>query len=189
MVAATITRQPDYRTDFADYADYVTTGWFLLSHVLASIAGTALGVIGVVALAVVIAVDGGRRDVRRATVGAAAFVTGSVLVTSVFGAAAFAQPAIGRAHQSGLDVAQLNADVYGPVLFAVAGVGLLFYLVGAVVIGWTLSHGPARLRRPGLAFAWLTGVFVLAGFVLDVLQPLAALGLVVTTTVIARRLR
>jgi hypothetical protein len=49
LALATITHQPDYDTDFRGYAEYVTTDWFLVSHLGASIAGAALGILGVVA--------------------------------------------------------------------------------------------------------------------------------------------
>ena len=50
LAVGTITQQPDYRTDFAAYADYITTSTFLATHLIASIAGAAVGLIGVTAL-------------------------------------------------------------------------------------------------------------------------------------------
>lgn len=50
LAVSTLTHQPDYKTDFEGYADYVTTTPFLVSHLLASIGGAALGVIGAIAL-------------------------------------------------------------------------------------------------------------------------------------------
>src|SRR3712207_4711400 len=49
---STLTHQPSYDTDFRGYADYVTTTWFLVSHLVGSILGAALGVLGAVALVV-----------------------------------------------------------------------------------------------------------------------------------------
>jgi len=46
----TLTHQPDSQTAFADFAAYVTTTQFLVSHLVASIAGAAIGSIGVIAL-------------------------------------------------------------------------------------------------------------------------------------------
>ncbi len=55
LALSTLTHQPDYDADFEGYADYITTTGFLLSHLLASIGGAVLAVIGAVALAVALA--------------------------------------------------------------------------------------------------------------------------------------
>jgi hypothetical protein len=49
LALSTLTHQPDYDTDFQSYAEYITTDRFLASHLGASIAGAALGLLGVVA--------------------------------------------------------------------------------------------------------------------------------------------
>jgi hypothetical protein len=43
---STLTHQPDYRTDFHTYAEYVTTTSFLVSHLVGSILGTTIGIFG-----------------------------------------------------------------------------------------------------------------------------------------------
>ncbi len=55
LAVSTVTQQPDVETDFAGYARYITTGEFLLSHLVASIGGAALAVLGVLATAVFLA--------------------------------------------------------------------------------------------------------------------------------------
>jgi hypothetical protein len=55
LALSTLTHQPDYTTDFAGCVDCVTTDAFLLSHLVASIVGTGLGVIGAVALGILVA--------------------------------------------------------------------------------------------------------------------------------------
>src|SRR5437879_5442850 len=50
LFLATATHQPDPRTDFAEFARYVTTTQFLISHIVASIIGAAIGVLGLLAL-------------------------------------------------------------------------------------------------------------------------------------------
>jgi hypothetical protein len=52
---STLSHQPDYRTDFHAYAEYVTTSGFLISHLLGSILGTTIGLFGVLALGAVLA--------------------------------------------------------------------------------------------------------------------------------------
>jgi hypothetical protein len=54
--------------------------------------------------------------------GAVTSIIGNVQVASVFGAAAFAQPAIGRASARNPDEAmKVNDDVHGSALFATVG--------------------------------------------------------------------
>src|SRR5262245_38544921 len=50
LAVATVTQQPDYQTDFPAYASYITTPRFLLSHLIASIAGAGFGLVGAAAL-------------------------------------------------------------------------------------------------------------------------------------------
>ena len=70
---STLTHQPDYDTDLEKYAEYITTTRFLLSHLVASIGGAALAVVGATALAVRLAVTPAAR-------------------TALWGLAAFAPP-------------------------------------------------------------------------------------------------
>jgi hypothetical protein len=95
LALSTLTHQPDYTTDFAGYADYVTSTVFVLSHLVASILGAAIGLLGLIALFILLASG---RGSRLALAGLVTSVIATVLTTSVFGVAAFAQPAIGRAY-------------------------------------------------------------------------------------------
>src|SRR5690349_14858329 len=98
LVIGTLTHQPPYQTRFGAWSHYVTTSGFLVSHLVASILGAAIGVLGFVALAVVLA-DHGR--FRAALVGLVTTVIASIFLAAVFGIAAFAQPAIGRSFLAG----------------------------------------------------------------------------------------
>ena len=60
LAVSTVTQQPDVETDFAGYARYITTGE-CLSHLVASIGGAALAVLGVMAAAVTLAAGRARR--------------------------------------------------------------------------------------------------------------------------------
>jgi hypothetical protein len=100
---ATITHEPDPAVDFRAWAEYVTTTEFLLSHLFGSIVGMGIGLLAVIALYAVLAGDSGRR--RIAVSGLIASVAGMVLVLPLFGAAAFGQPAIGRAYLDGVEAA------------------------------------------------------------------------------------
>ncbi len=92
-IPATLAQQPDPKTDFAAYTDYVTTTPFLLGHLVGSIAGTVLGIVGIVGLAMILA----RTPAARAALAAATIaIVGCGLLLPVFGLATFAQPAIGK---------------------------------------------------------------------------------------------
>ena len=89
LALGTITHQPDYDTDFQGYAEYITTDRFLVSHLGASIAGAALGLLGIVAVLAFLARG---RAATPAVIGAACFIVGNILFTALFGVAAFAHP-------------------------------------------------------------------------------------------------
>ncbi|MGE3284533.1 MAG: hypothetical protein AB7J32_00355 [Pseudonocardia sp.] len=181
LVLGTLTHQPDPKAAFDAYARYVTTGPFLASHLGASILGAALGVLGVVAAAAYL------RPAPATYLAVAGTVIGNVVTSAVFGAAAFAQPAVGRAQLRGSpDAAAIDADVYGLPLVATALVGVLLLIVGAVGLGTAVAR--RGLRAAGVAYAVLLPVFVVAGFTVQAAQPVAAAGLAVAAGVIAARL-
>lgn len=185
LAASTVTHQPDYETDFGDYARYVTTTPFLVSHLLFSIAGAALGAVGAVALAVRLAWSPAARS---ALWGASAFAASQVLTASVFGVAAFFQPAVGRAHRDGADAAAeaINSDVYGPELIATVVTGLLLMVIGAVLLGRATVRSGIGPTWAGKVVVWGVPVFVLAGFTIQILQPVAGLAVAVAAVALAR---
>src|SRR5262249_10280222 len=149
--------------------------------------GAALGIIGVVALCLLVCRG---RSPHAAVLGAVATIIGNVLISSVFGAAAYAQPAIGRAYaRNPAESMSINDDVYGPALFAAVGVGLLSFIVGAVLVGRAVARAHPRLRAAGVAYATLLPLFAVTGFLFDLAQPFAAAGLAIATTAVALRVR
>jgi hypothetical protein len=72
-------------------------------------------------------------------------------LASVFGVAAFFQPAIGRAFLDGggeIAVA-INEDVYGGPLFLTVGLSLLLFIVGGILLGIAASRrGPGGQESP-----------------------------------------
>jgi hypothetical protein len=186
LAVGTITHQPDYDTDFQNYAEYITTDRFLVSHLGASIVGAALGLLGVVA-ALAFLVRG--RAVTAAVLGAACFIVGNVLLTAVFGVAAFAQPAIGDAFLEGMTgVRELNEDVYSAPVFATAGIGLIFFLAGAILLGVAIARFAPPLKWIGIGFAASVVLFVLGFLVLDVAQPIGGALLALVGVALALRL-
>jgi len=187
LTVSTITHQPSFFTDFPAYAAYVTSGVFLVSHLVASILGAAIGVLGTVALAALLVGHSARSG--RVLLGAALSVVGNVINTAVFGVAAFAQPAIGRAYQGGSrDIVAVNADVYGPEVIGTVIVAAVFWIAGAVLLGLSLSGEGGALRVPGLVVAIALPLFYVAGPTVEILQPVAGLAFTIGAVLIARRL-
>lgn len=184
LLIATWTHQPDYQTNFPAYAQYITTTRFLISHLVASILGAGIGILGLVALFVVLA---HRQTLRLAAWALMAAVIGNVLVTSVFGAAAFAQPAIGRAFLAGqrAEAISFNNDVYGPVLFATALPGLVLFAIGIVLFGVAVARSELFPKTAGIAFALSGVLFALIGFAIGEVQTAGAALMLVSTGWIA----
>lgn len=187
LCLSTVTHQPDYRTEFAEYADYVTTDVFLVSHLVASILGAVAGIIGIVCIAILIAGQG--VTTGRTLLAGALSVAGNVLNTALFGVAAFAQPAIGRAYHAGTEsVIDLNADVYGPELTSTAVTGLSMFVAGAILLGRAMMRACPDIRWAGLTYAVALPAFVVFGLSVQSLQPVAAAVVTVAAVVFVRRL-
>jgi len=192
LFLGTLTHQPDTRTDFDAFARYVTTPEFLLSHIVSSILGAAFGILGLFALFTFLAL---RVRSRLAALGLAMAVFGNVMITAIFGVAAFGQPAIGRLYLAGqTDVALAAYDAtYGLPLTLTAAVGLLLLVIGVLCIGIAAarSHVLPRLAGVGLAVGIVT--FGVIGFILaNVVQSIGAVVLIASAlwiAVSARRCR
>ena len=183
LFLSTVTQQPDTETAFADFAEYVTTTQFLVSHLVGSILGAALGSIGVIGLMLYLQDS---RAAGKAITGMVATVIGNTLLTAVFGAAAFAQPAAGRMFQAGQQNAvEFYNQVYGPPLFATAIVGLLLFIVGGVFIGIAIATSGYLPRWTGWVYAATTAGFVFSWLFISIGMSVSTVLLTVATVVIA----
>ena len=179
----TLTHQPDPKTAFADFANYVTTNTFLLSHLLNSIAGAAIGSIGVIGLMLYLQDS---MVAGRAITGMVATVAANTLTASIFGAAAFAQPAMGRAFLAGqTNALEFYNQVYGIPLFGTAVVSLLLFIIGGVFIGLAIATSNRFPRWAGWVYAVTTVGFVLSNFLLPVGQSVMSALLFIATITIA----
>jgi hypothetical protein len=183
LFLGTLTHQPDPQTDMPAFAAYVTTTEFLLSHLVNSIAGAAIGSIGVIALMLYLQ---DTKAVGKAITGMVLTVAGNTLTASVFGAAAFAQTAIGNAYLAGkADALDYYNLVYAAPLFITVMIGLLLFMTGGGFTGSAISSSGRFPRWAGWAYAVTVIAFVLSNFTIPVGQtPMSAL-LFVTTMVIA----
>lgn len=186
LALSTVTHEPDHTEDFAAWSRYVTTDRFVVSHVVGSIAGAALGLVGLVAALVHLL----RGPAARTSVLAVALtIVGNVLFTGLFAAAAFAQPAIGRAHLAGTaDGPTLYDDVYGTPLLVTFGVGALCFVTGAVLAGRALAATSPSLRLAGYGYATSLVLFVVSGFTVSVVQPVFAVLAAAAAVLVALRL-
>ena len=185
LFLGTLTHQPDPQTDFASFAEYVTTTQFLWSHLINSIAGAAIGSVGVIGLMLYLQDS---KVAGRAITGMVTTVAGNTLTSAVFGAAAFAQPAMGRLFLAGQQNAQdFYNQVYAGPLFGTVLVGLLLFIVGGVFTGSAIAASGRWPRWTGWVYAVTTAGFVLSNFLLPVGQSVMAALLFAATAVVAWR--
>ncbi len=183
LFLGTLTHQPDPQTDFAGFAAYVTTTSFLLSHLINSITGAAIGSIGVVGLMLYLQDS---KVAGRAITGMVATVASNTLVSSIFGVAAFGQTAMGRMFLAG----QQNAldfynQVYNGPLFVTALIALLLFMIGGVFIGNAIAACGFFPRWIGWIYAISIVGFVLSTFLLDIGQSISSALLFVATIAVA----
>jgi hypothetical protein len=183
LFLGTLTHQPDPQRDFAGFAAYVTTTSFLLSHLINSITGAAVGSIGVVGLMLYLQDS---KVAGRAITGMVAAVVSNTLVSSIFGVAAFGQTAMGRMFLAGQQsAADFYAEVYNGTLFGTALIALLIFMIGGVFIGNAITTSGFFPRWTGWAYAISIVVFVLSNFLLDIGQSIASALLFIATITIA----
>jgi len=183
LFLGTLTHQPDPQTDFPGFAAYVTTTSFLLSHLINSITGAAIGSIGVVGLMLYLQES---KASGRAITGMVATIAGNTLVSSIFGAAAFAQTAMGRMFLAGQqDALDFYNQVYNSALFGTALIALLLFMIGGVFVGNAITGSGLFPRWTGWVYAISIVGFVLSNFLFDVGQSISSALLFIATTVVA----
>lgn len=185
LFLGTLTHQPDPQTAFGDFATYVTTNGFLISHLLNSILGAAIGSIGVIGLMLLLQDS---TAAGKAIIGMVTTIAANILASSIFGVAAFAQPAMGQAFLAG----QANAldfynDVYAVPLFLTALLFVLLFIVGGIFTGLAITASGRLPRWTGWVYATMTTGFVLSNFLFPVGQSLTSAFLFIATVVVAWR--
>lgn len=187
LVWGTRERQPSPGTEFARWAAFVTTDEFRWAHLVASIGGQAAGMVGTAALTALVVTRGA--PVGRSALGLLMHLTGSSLMLSGFGIAAFAQPAIGDLHGRHPGLAQdLYDAVYSPTAFVVLLTGLALFSFSTVATGSAMRLTAGMPRWAGLGYAVAGPLFGVVGFLFGPFQTLGALALVAAGAVAAREL-
>jgi hypothetical protein len=174
----TFRHQPDPYTDFTDWSEFVTTRIFLVQHLLVSIVGQTLFVLGAIGLTVTLLAGSPRG--KAAVWGLVAGVLGSAGLIAGFGLAAFGQPAVGRLRLNGYAGAdEVYNDMYTPLAFVVLLTGALLWAISTTL----LARSAAGLPTVRRSAAWLYGVsgplIAVLGVIVGELQTIgSALGLV-----------
>jgi hypothetical protein len=180
---ATLTHQPDPETEFSAFAEYVSTDRFLVSHLVGSIFGAAIGILGMVALAAHLAATAVR---GRAVVALVLSVIGLTLTAGVFGAAAFGQPAVGEAQLAGqANAKQLYDAIYDTPLFITAGLGVLLYSAGGIAFGLALWRVRTLPRWSGVFFGLSAPLISIVGLSVGAAQTVGSALLLVAGLAIA----
>jgi len=167
LFAGTITHQPPPQTQLADWSRYVTTNEFLLGHIVFSVFGSIFGAIGAVALGTLLIERG---SVKLGLAGLLSGLSANVIGTSIFGIAAFAQPAIGRLYLSGQT--QTARDVYydaaqGTPMVVVALLFIVLLVASFIVFGVAFARLELMPRWAGIGYAVSGPLFAVIGFALD----------------------
>ncbi|HSJ23462.1 MAG TPA: hypothetical protein VK929_02185 [Longimicrobiales bacterium] len=183
LLLSVMTKQPDPQSQFREFAQYVTTSQFLTSHLINSILGAAIGSVGFVGLFVHLSDS---RAAGRALAATIAMVAGNTLTTAVFGAAAFTQPALGRAFLDGnRDALALYNDVYSVPLFGTAVLGLLLFIAGGILAGLAVAASHRFPRWAGWLLAVSIPVFAVGSLMAALLAQAGAVGALLATFAIA----
>lgn len=182
-LASTLTHQPDPSTAFESYARYVSTASYLVNHLLGSIFGMTLGVLGAVALGAYLA---NGRTGRVALWALASSVVGKCFILTIFGMSTFATPAVGRAFLAGQQsVVEVNQDILGLPLIITALLGGLLYSVGTALFGIAVWRSGTLPKWAGALYAPTGFLISIAGLVVGQAQTVGAVMVIAGTGWIA----
>jgi hypothetical protein len=143
--------QPDPSTHYADWARFVTTHHYVLSHVLGSGLGLILAIFGSFALGAWLV---GSRSTRLGLIAMVLAVLGSSLFLMLMGVSAFAAPEEGQAYLTGIEgLADLPSSVSDTVFGVTTGLMIITTLVGNVMLGFAVWRSGVLPRWTGALWA------------------------------------
>lgn len=181
---ATITHQPSPTTEFSAWARFVTTDEFLAKHLVGSIIGLALSVVGVAGVVFLVLQTG--RHARAALWGFVLTVFGSAGLIAGFGVAAFAQPAIGNLElQQYAGAHGVYDDVYGIPAFATLIGGGVLFAISTVLIARATAAIDAVPRWARIAFGSSGPLIAFLGIAVGPAQTLGSIAAIAGGTAIA----
>ena len=186
---ASLDPQPDQVKHPEAWARFVSSNHYMLTHVIGSIGGAVLAILGVFALGASLgAYLANSRAGRLGLVAMVVTVVGQAVGLVIGGISAFATPAIGQAYQSGFkDVMQIQ---FSPVMSVIFALAILLMIVGNVLLGVAVWRSGTLPMWAGAI--WLASVllFYILGAVLGILTtgsslptlPVGALLIVISGT-------
>ena len=187
LMWGTRVRQPSPSAQFAEWARFVSTDQFRWSHLIVSIGGQTAGMIGTLALTALLVARGA--PIGGSALGLLLHISGSSLMLSGFGVAAFAQPAIGELHVTEPRVAeQMYHAVYNPAAFVVLLTGLVLFSFSTLATGAALASSTVVPRWASRLFVVSGPLFGILGFLFGTLQTIGALTLAAASAMAAVRL-
>ena len=157
--------QPDPNTQYDAWARFVTTDFYVIKHLFASVLGIILVIFGTFALGAYLATS---RAGRMGLVAMAITVLGSTLFLTVGAVSTFAVPEQGQMHLLGIDeYRDMPSLLAETLMMATFGVSFLLMLVGNALLG-------VAVWRSGMLPKWAGALWV-AGSSLPVLGMFYAL--------------
>lgn len=156
---ATLTPQPNPSTEFEAWSRFVTTYYFMLTHLLGTMLGIILLIFGVIALGAYLAKWG--RSGRLGLVAMVTTIAANMLFLPIAGWAAFGEPAVGRAYLSGIEEAiQFNPGVDFTVIFLLS---VLLAFIGNILLGIAIWRSRTLPKWSGAIWIAWAVMFYIAG--------------------------
>ncbi len=162
--------QPDPNTEYEAWAQYVSTNYYVLKHLFASILGMVFALFGTIALGAYLARS---RAGRLGLVAMVITVLGTALFLTVGGVSTFAVPEQGQMQVLGIEEYRNMPPILAETLMmATFGVGFLLMLVGNVLLGVAVWRSGTLPRWAGVLWALGSSLPVLG--MLYALLPIGA---------------
>lgn len=157
---ATLTPQPNPSTEFEAWSRFVTTTYFMLTHLLGTLLGIILLIFGVIALGAYLAKERGHSRLL-GLVAMVVTIAANMLFLPIAGWAAFGEPAIGRAYLSGIEEAmQINP---GPDFSAIFLLSVVLAFIGNVLLGTAIWRSKTLPKWAGAIWIAWAVIFYVAG--------------------------
>jgi hypothetical protein len=156
---ATLTPQPNPSTEFEAWSRFVSTTEYMISHLLGTMLGIILMILGVIALGAYLAKGG--RSGRLGLVAMVITVAANTLALPITGWSAFAAPAIGRAYIAGIEDA-MRIDV-GTDFIVIFMLTIVLAFVGNVLLGIAIWRSRTLPKWAGAIWIAWAVMFYLAG--------------------------
>src|SRR3712207_5403594 len=157
---ATLTPQPNPSTEFEAWSRFVTTNYYMITHLLGTMLGIILLIFGVIALGVYFT----QKEVRSGRLGLVSVVitiTANMLFLPIAGWAAFGEPVIGRAYLSGIEEAmQFNPSMDFSIIFLLS---VLLALFGNLLLGIAIWRSGTLPKWSGAIWIAWAVMFYVAG--------------------------